>query len=199
MVSTVVLSFTGVGDGPSGRLGNVSTLCQSLAEREVLAGPLDKLNHHVVRRDPYGGDDASVQLFEQREARFFRPASDEGHFEEDEVVGIFHSHERGRVKKTLARYLVDDLEKVVRRYPEHGDQRLLHGPGQRRKPLLVVAGFEDVNLGEGHLRFLWMIGALTRVATIRSGQPFRNRERSSCVLRIGPGTGKERHGPNQGR
>jgi len=53
------------------------------------------------------------------------------------------------VKKTLARYLVDDLEKVVRRYPEHGDQRLLHGAGQRRKPLLVVAGFEDVNLSEG--------------------------------------------------
>src|SRR5258708_21694797 len=139
MVSTVVLSLHRSWRWLSGRLGNASALRQSLAEREVLAGPLDKLNHHIVGRDPHGGDDASVQLFEQREARFFRPAGDEGHFEEDEVVGIFHPHERGRVKKTLARYLGDDLEKVVRRYPEHCDYRLLHGAGQRRNPLLVVA------------------------------------------------------------
>jgi hypothetical protein len=41
----------------------------------------------------------------------------------------------------------------------NGNQRLLYRPGQRRKPLLVVAGFEDVNLGEGHQSFLCMIGA----------------------------------------
>jgi len=86
MVSTVVLPFTGVGDGLSGRLGNASALRQSWPNEKFSAGPLDKLNHHIVGRDPHGGDDASVQLFEQREARFFRPAGDEGHFEEDEVV-----------------------------------------------------------------------------------------------------------------
>ena len=48
------------------------------------------------------------------------------------------------------RQLVDDLEEVVGRNLERRDQRLLHRSRQLVEAPLVIAAFEDMDLGEWH-------------------------------------------------
>jgi hypothetical protein len=89
-------------------------LRQSLTEGKVLAGSFGELDHEVVRQDSGTGDDVLVELLEQGEAGFFRPAGDERELEQDEIVGVFPPEKRWRVQEAFTRKLMDDPEEVIR-------------------------------------------------------------------------------------
>src|SRR5687768_18047479 len=90
-------------------------LRQSTTERAVLARAFGELDQEVIGRDSGSGDDPRVELLEQGEAGFFGPARHECQLEQHKVVRVAHPKKRRRVQETVARKLVDDLKKVVRR------------------------------------------------------------------------------------
>ena len=88
---------------------------QSLTEGEILAREFGELDHQVIRRDFGTSDDPRIQLLEQGEPGFFRPAGDKRDFKQNEVVGVVHPEKRRRVQEAFAWKHMDDLEKVIRR------------------------------------------------------------------------------------
>src|SRR4029077_1568579 len=139
----------------SGCLYDERALPQSLTEGKVLPRAFEEPDHEVIGRYACTRDDPRVQLLEQSEAGFLRPADDERDFKQDEVVRVLHSDKRGRVQEAVAGKLVDDLEEVVGGNLENAHQRILDRLRRVAEAGLIVLPFEDMNLYDWHLQFSW--------------------------------------------
>src|SRR5262245_2887454 len=94
---------------------DVSALRQAAAERDVLARRLVERDQEIVCRNSRSRDDAIVQGLQQCQSLLPRTAGDEGDLEDNQVIRVVESEERGRMTKLPARQNVDDLEEVFRR------------------------------------------------------------------------------------
>src|SRR5258707_11679667 len=130
-------------------LGDVRTLRQAAAERDILARRLVEGDQEIIRRDSGSRDDAFVQGLQQRQPLLLRTAGDEGDLEDDQVIRVVESKKRGRMEELAARQNMNDLEEVFRRNAQCADQPVLHRAGYFAETSLVVLSFEHVDFGDG--------------------------------------------------
>src|SRR5258707_15404420 len=96
-------------------LGDVRTLRQAAAERDVLARRLVERDQEIIRRDSGSRGDAVVQGLQQRQSLLRRTAGDESDLKDDQIIRVAESQERRRMTKLAASQNVDVLEEVFRR------------------------------------------------------------------------------------
>src|SRR5277367_3244617 len=139
----------------------MGSLCQALAERNVLARNFAKRYHEIVWRDTGRRDQALVERLQQGEPLFLRTPGDERDLKQDQVVRISQAQKSWCVSEPGSREDMDNLEEIVRRNTERAHQRVLDGLRHLVEPGFVVASFEHVNSGDRHLKspsFCWLRG-----------------------------------------
>lgn len=72
-----------------------------LAKANIHPRNLIEGDHKIVLRDIRGRRDASVNVVQERQPGFRRPAFDEGNIQTNEVVGVAHAGEGLRRKRAL--------------------------------------------------------------------------------------------------
>src|SRR5712691_4483769 len=130
---------------------DMSPLSEAATERTVLPRRLVERDHEIVRRDLSGRAHACVRGRQHAQPLVLRTAGKERDLQQNQVIRIVQSQERPRMKELGRRQDVNDLEEIVRRNSQCAYQALLNGVRYPAETSLVVASFEDMDFGDGHL------------------------------------------------